>query len=234
MSTRFEGEHPVYYTRERWALLERKRGEALRIMEALRALHATVITHGSIARGDVDEDSDVDIVVLEPLPPSMLEIHLERSGFKVASKELVQATPSYTPKVYFYLDYREERVVSLPLARLKPREREFYKWGGEIDYSGLKGKARVPGVNKNLRMVLPTSFGHIEYPIEGREHEAARVLGISIETVMERVRVLTRRRELGRTGVFVKIEIDPETPVEEVVKRLKRENPAFRRQVQSW
>jgi predicted nucleotidyltransferase len=228
-----EAEQPVYYTSDRWRLLEDKRLKAMNLMEALAGLHATVITHGSIARGDVSEGSDIDVVVLEPVPPSILEVHLERRGLRVVGKELVQATPSYTPKVYFYLDHEGEMIVSLPLARLKPREREFYKCGGEIDYKGLRRGDRVPGVNKELKVIIPTSFGHVEYPVEGREHEVARLLGVGIETVMERVRVLGRRRELGRTGVFIKVEIGPETPVEEVVKRLERENPAFRRQIRS-
>ncbi len=233
MMGRLVGERSVHYSESRWRLLEDKRRKALTVMESLSGLHATVVTHGSIARGDVSEDSDIDVVVLEPVPPSILELHLERRGLKIVGKELIQATPSYTPKVYFYLDYAEERVVSLPLARLKPREREFYKWGGEIDVTGLKRSVRVPGVNKDLLLIVPTSYGHVEYPVEGREHEVARILGISIETVLERMRVLGRRREHGRTGVFLKVEIEPETPVEEIIRKLKNENPAFRRQVQT-
>jgi predicted nucleotidyltransferase len=60
----------------------------------------------------------------------------------------------------------------------------------------------------------------------------ARLLGISVETVIERVRVLTRRREHGRTGVFLKVELNPEDSVEEAVARVARENPMFRRRLE--
>ncbi|MEM1928042.1 MAG: hypothetical protein QXS85_04840 [Acidilobaceae archaeon] len=67
----------------------------------------------------------------------------------------------------------------------------------------------------------------------GREAHVARVLGVSLETVLERVRVLTRRREHGRTGVFLKKELDASTPIEEAVRELVEKNPFFRRKVMS-
>lgn len=221
----------VYYDENRWRLLQDKRSKAIRVMRALSTLGLPVITHGSIARGDVDEDSDVDIVIIEPPKPFMVDITLERYGFRVFKKVIVQATPTYTPKVYYYLDHKEEVVVSYPLARLRPRERGFYKWGGEVSLSDLLRGVRVPGVDKRLKLIIPTRWGHIEYSIVGRESEAARMVGVNIDVALERLRVLTRRREHGRTGVFLKVEIDPEEPVEEALKRLARENKFFRRRL---
>ncbi|MEB3780243.1 MAG: nucleotidyltransferase domain-containing protein [Desulfurococcales archaeon] len=219
----------VYYPEWRWRILKEKRSKAIGVMNALAQLRVNVITHGSIARGDVDADSDVDIVIVDPIAPLMVEVTLQRAGYKIYGKEIIQATPSYTPKVYLYLDYREEVVVSYPLAQLKPREREFYRWGGEAVLEEIARGIRKPGVNKELRLIVPTEKGHVEYPVIGREAYTARILGVSLETVMERVRVLTRRRIHGRTGVFLKVEIDPERPIEEEVDRLSREIPAFRR-----
>ncbi|MEB3774125.1 MAG: DNA polymerase subunit beta, partial [Desulfurococcales archaeon] len=91
---------------------------------------------------------------------------------------------------------------------------------------------RVPGVSKDLNLIIPTPRGHRELEVEGNEAYVARVLGVSIETVMERVRVLTRRRIHGRTGVFIKEPVPPGASIEEVVDRLIREVPAFRRRVQ--
>ena len=88
---------------------------------------------------------------------------------------------------------------------------------------------RVPGVDKRLVLIEPTPEGHIEYSIIGREAEAARKIGVSVETVLERVRVLMRRDEIGRTGVFVKVELEPWDSIEEVAKRIARDNPLFRR-----
>jgi predicted nucleotidyltransferase len=142
---------------------------------------------------------------------------------------LVQAHPNYTPKVYLYLDDREEVVVSFPLREFRLREREFYKWGGELTLNELKEDLRVPGVDKRLKLIIPKPWGHVEYSVIGREGEVARVVGISIETVYERVRVLTRRREVGRTGLFIEEEIPPEESIEEAVLRVAREKKLFRR-----
>jgi len=222
----------VYYEPWRWRLLEEKRSLAIKIMEVLQALYGSLVTHGSIARGDVSVDSDVDVVILDPPNPSLVELTLEKGGFKVRWKELVQATPTYTPKVYLYLDYKGLLVVSYPLARLRPREREFYKWGGECTLDDLRKGVRTPGVDKRLKLIEPTDRGHRESPVIGREGYVARLLGISVETVVERVRVLTRRREHGRTGVFLKVELNPEDSVEEAVARVARENPMFRRRLE--
>jgi predicted nucleotidyltransferase len=226
-----EGYMEVYYEPWRWRLLEEKRSLAIKIMEVLQALYGSLVTHGSIARGDVSVDSDVDVVILDPPNPSLVELTLEKGGFKVRWKELVQATPTYTPKVYLYLDYKGLLVVSYPLARLRPREREFYKWGGECTLDDLRKGVRTPGVDKRLKLIEPTDRGHRESPVIGREGYVARLLGISVETVIERVRVLTRRREHGRTGVFLKVELNPEDSVEEAVARMARENPVFRRRL---
>ncbi|MFZ8790629.1 MAG: nucleotidyltransferase domain-containing protein [Acidilobaceae archaeon] len=227
-----EGYMEVYYEPWRWRLLEEKRSLAIKIMEVLQALYGSLVTHGSIARGDVSVDSDVDVVILDPPNPSLVELALEKGGFKVRWKELVQATPTYTPKVYLYLDYKGLLVVSYPLARLRPREREFYRWGGECTLDDLRKGVRTPGVDKRLKLIEPTDRGHRESPVIGREGYVARLLGISVETVIERVRVLTRRREHGRTGVFLKVELNPEDSVEEAVARVARENPMFRRRLE--
>jgi predicted nucleotidyltransferase len=227
-----EGYMEVYYEPWRWRLLEEKRSLAIKIMEVLRALYGSLVTHGSIARGDVSVDSDVDVVIPDPPNPSLVELTLEKGGFKVRWKELVQATPTYTPKVYLHLDYKGLLVVSYPLARLRPREREFYKWGGECTLDDLRKGVRTPGVDKRLKLIEPTDRGHRESPVMGREGYVARLLGISVETVIERVRVLTRRREHGRTGVFLKVELNPEDSVEEAVARVARENPMFRRRLE--
>lgn len=221
----------VYYNEERWQLLRAKRAKAERVMETLSRLGLPVIAHGSIARGDVRPDSDVDIVVVEPPQPFKVELALERGGLRLFKKVIVQATPSYTPKVYYHLDYREEVIVSYPLAPLRPREREFYKWGGEVDLKGIRRGLRVPGVNKKLKLIEPREWGHIEYSIVGRESEAVKATGVSMDLALERVRVLTRRRIHGRTGVFLEIEVDPDTPIEDAVRRLLKENKYFRRRL---
>lgn len=224
----------VIYSEERWRLLREKRAMAIAIMRALGSSTIYSVVHGSVARGDVDEDSDVDVFVTNPVPPLLVELALERAGYKIKWKELVQATPSSTPKAYLYLDDKGLLVVSLPLGPLSKTEREFYKWGGEAALEDLERDKRVPGVDKRLMLIEPTPMGHRESPVVGREAHVAKILGISVETVLERVRVLTRRREHGRTGVFIKKVLDASTPIEEAVMRLSEENPFFRRRVLSF
>ncbi len=217
------------YSPRRWRILREKRARAARLLSALSSVGLPSVVHGSIARGDVSESSDIDAVVLVPPIPSMVEIALERARYRIVEKVIVQATPHYIPKVYLYLDYSEEQVVSYPLAPLRSREREFYRWGGELDLEGIRGNRRVPGVNKDLLLIVPTERGHRTIPVIGHEEYVASTLGISIDTVRERVEILTRRREVGRTGVFLKEEVPPDVPIEAAIRDLARRNPFFRR-----
>lgn len=219
----------VVYDERHWRLLDGLRREAARIMEALSGMGLASIVHGSIARGDVHPGSDIDVFIPFPVPSYRVEIALEQAGFHVSYKLVVQATPHSTPKAYIVLDSEEKRVVSFPLAKLGKTEYEFYYFGGALDLQGLLSGRRVPGVTKRLTLIEPTSDGHVEYSIIGREAEAARKVGVSIDTVLERVRVLSRRDQHGRTGVFVKHVLEPWESLEGTVKRIARSNPAFRR-----
>jgi len=219
----------IVYDKRHWDLLRRLRSEALNIMKALAESGIASLVHGSVARGDVHESSDVDVFIPFVVPSYRIELALERRGFRISHKLVVQATPGSTPKAYLALDSDERRMVSFPLAKLSKTEYEFYYFGGALDLRGVLENKRVPGVDKRLVLIEPIPEGHREYSIIGREHEVAKKLGISLDTVLERIRVLTRRDELGRTGVFVKVELEPWDSIEEMVQRIARENPLFRR-----
>jgi len=219
----------VIYDEARWELLRSLRAKAMWIMEALEARGISSIVHGSLARGDVGPKSDVDIFIPEPPASAVVEAALELSGFKPVRKLLVQATPAYVPKAYIELD--EQTSISFPLAKMRPIEREFYSFGGELNLDGLRADERVPGVDKRLMLIEPTERGHVESSIIGREGEVARLLGISIETVMDRVRALLRRDEVGRTGVFLKRELGPDESFEAVLADIAAGSPAVRRRL---
>ena len=219
----------VVYDEHRWSILRKKRNIAKRIMHALKSMGLYSIIHGSIARGDVDENSDVDVFIPHPVPSYRVELALEMAGFKPYKKFIVQATPHHTPKAYIALDEKELQMVSFPLAKLTPREQEFYKFGGMIDLEGVENNVRVPGVDKRLILIEPTPRGHKESPVIGRESEVARIVGVSIDIVLERVRVLSRRDEIGRTGVFVYYELVDDESFEEALSKLAKENPFLRR-----
>ena len=217
------------YSRARWAVLEVLREKAVRIMSALEGFRLRTLVHGSIARGDVNPNSDVDVFVAELASSFLVETALERAGLSVNARLLIQATPNYAMKAYIELDVGVS--VSFPLMRMRRVEREFYKFGGEVDLNQLKKGARVAGVDKRLMLIEPTEKGHVESSVIGCEEVVARRLGVSTETVLDRVHTLLKRDEIGRTGVFVKRELAPDETFELALKRLTDENPAVRRRM---
>ncbi len=221
----------VVYEPKRWKILVEKRKEALKIMEALSKFGLNPIIHGSIARGDVKETSDIDVVVPYVVPSYKVELALEAIGYKPFKRIIVQATPQHALKAYIILDEFETKVVSFPLVKLSRREYEFYRFGGMLEFEDLKRNImkRVPGVDKRLMLIKPTERGHVEEPIIGKEVEVASLLKVSIDVVEERVRVLTRRDKLGRTGVFIKYELKPGETFEEALDSLLKSNPYVRR-----
>ncbi len=222
----------VVYNEAHWSLLRSLRREAIRIVEALVVTGLNPVVHGSVARGDVWEWSDIDVFIPYPIPSYKLEYVLELSGLQVRKKYIVMATPANTPKAYIVLDDEERKTVSFPLADLKPREYEFYRFGGLLDRDGLARDRRVPGVNKKLVLIEPVANGHLESPVIGFESVVAEKLGISVETVLERVRVLSRRDSVGRTGVFLKHVLQPDETFEHAIQELARRSSIVRRALQ--
>ncbi|HDD69727.1 MAG TPA: DNA polymerase subunit beta [Candidatus Bathyarchaeota archaeon] len=221
----------IIYDAERWSLLKSFRQKAMRIMEALEAFHLESVVHGSVARGDVNKKSDIDVFI--PAQPSsfLVETALEKFGIPANRRLVVQATPAYAMKAYIEID--ENTSVSFPLMKMRRVEREFYRFGGEATLEDLRNNRRVCGVDKRLMLIEPTEKGHRESTIVGREEEVAKLLGISTETVLDRVHALLRRDKIGRTGVFIERELSDSETFEMVLKNLADQNPAVRRRLTS-
>lgn len=219
----------VVYDDTRWSLLREYREKARRIMKALESSCLRTLVHGSLARGDVTKNSDVDIHLREQVSSFLVETALDKAKIAVDTRLLVQATPTYAVKAYIEIDPKTS--VSFSLTRLRKVETEFYRFGGEASLSQLEENTRVAGVDKRLMLIEPTERGHTESSILGREEQTAGILGISTETVRDRVRVLMKRDAVGRTGVFIKKEVSSEETFEMALKRMADENPALRRKI---
>ena len=219
----------VTYSSARWAMLKELRGKAVGVMEALEMFHLQSLTHGSIARGDVKLGSDVDVFIPEVQNSFLVETALEKAKIPVNSRLIVQATPSYAMKAHIEID--EKTTVSFPLMEMRRVEREFYRFGGEVNLNQLKADVRVAGVDKRLMLIEPTEKGHVESSVVGREEFTAKILGIAAETVLDRVHALLKRDAVGRTGVFVKRELTPDETFELALKKLADLNPAVRRRM---
>jgi uncharacterized protein len=219
----------VIYDSYRWEQLEALRNYAIRIMAALETFHLQSIVHGSVARGDINKGSDVDVFIPEVQNSFIVETALEKAKIEINTRLIVQATPTYAMKAHIEID--ECTTVSFPLMEMRRVEREFYGFGGEINLGQMREHARVAGVDKRLMLIEPSEKGHVESSIVGREGIVAGILGISAETVSDRVRALLKRDIIGRTGVFIKKELTPEETFELALKKLSEANAAVRRRM---
>lgn len=219
----------VKYNQEHWNILKKKRSKAIKLLWTFRQRGLVSYVNGSVARGDVHRDSDIDIVFLHPVPTFMVEDAIYAEKFHISHKEIVQATPSSTPKAYIYLD--EETCIHIPLGHFTPREEEFYRFGGLVSLKELLNDVRVPGVNKRLLVVIPVREGHVEFSVIGVESYVANILEISVDAIYERVKMLLRRDEKGRTGVFIKKILPADANIEEEARKLAQSSPSFRKRV---
>ena len=219
----------VRYSPERWELLKSLRNRALGVMEALARAGFGSIVYGSVARGDVKPTSDIDVFIPYQVSTQLVELALVGAGYEVGKRLLVQATPSHAVKAYLYLS--DVDTVSLPLMPLSRDELGFYMLAGSLELEELRKGVRKPGLNKELMAIIPTEEGHLEFPATHNVEEAAKLIGVSPEVLRNRIRVLSRRREVGHTGVYKSVEVPPDKSFEEVFEELVARNPALRRRL---
>jgi len=219
----------IIYSDDDWALLKEKRERAIYLLNLFAKEGIDPFIFGSIARGDVHKDSDIDLLIPHLIPPYQIEFILHKNGFEKYFREIIMATPNDSLKLYIYLSELES--ITIPLSKIDKRSGEFYDFGGKINLYQLQNNIRIPGINKKLVLIKPNQQGHEEYSIIGNEHLAARDTGVSIDTIIERKNVLIKREKKGRTGVFLKRSIEIDQSTEEVLKDLAIKKSIIRRKL---
>jgi predicted nucleotidyltransferase len=219
----------IIYSEENWNLLKVKRDKGIKLLEIFVKEGFNPYICGSVARGDVHSDSDIDIVFTHQIPSFRIEYILSNNGFKRYNREIIMATPGDSIKLYIHLS--EFVCITIPMTKLGIKGIDFYDFAGKVDLNQLKSNMRVSGVDKRLVMIKPNAKGHEEYSIINNESESARELGVSIDIVYERIRVLLKRERYGRTGVFLKRLIQSDEFPEEILRKLAKKKSIIRRKL---
>jgi uncharacterized protein len=217
----------VVYGAETWEHLRALRERASAILTLLKDNDIDGYVFGSVARGDVKPTSDVDIFI--PSRISSVRIGLALDD-RVREKSIVQATPRALVKAHLVLD--EGTNVIFPLIPPRETELEFYRFGGQIDIKGIEEGERVCGVDKRLMFIEPTKEGHIEAPLSDLPPGwVAKQIGVGQAIVEERMRVLERRADVGRTGIYLHRGLAQDESFEQVLAEMAYEDPALRRRL---
>ncbi len=219
----------ITYSKTQWSFLKEKRENAIKLLEIFNKEDFEPYVHGSIARGDVHKASDIDIIFLAQIPVFQIEFILNKNGFENYFREIIMATPLDAIKLYIHLSELES--ITVPLSKIDKKFIEFYDFGGKINLNQLKSDIRAAGIDKRLVLIKPNLQGHEEISIIGNEGIAAKEVDISINTINERKNVLLRREKYGRTGVFLKKEIQINESTEEVLKKLANRKSIVRKKL---
>ncbi len=216
-----------FYSKDHWTLLKLKRERAIELLEMFKGLNC--FTYGSIARGNVHEHSDIDIVFLDQIPAFQIELILYNYGYEKTFREIIMATPKDIVKLCIHLSELES--ITVPLSKPEKGVIEFYDFGGKVNLAQLKSDVRVPEIDKRLVLIKPTLRGHEEFSVINNEVLAVKEVGISIETINERKKVLLRREKHGKTGVFLKRQLDIHESTEIVLKKLANNKSIVRKKI---
>jgi hypothetical protein len=221
-----QGPIEIEYDLFRFEILRKLREEASEIQSKLEA---GSFVYGSLARGDVHPGSDIDIIILEEIDSFQLELNLGSGEVSPFEREIVQATPNHVIKGHIHLNHYT--TITFPLVGFSPVEEEFYRFSGICSGEDIAIGRRVTGINKKLICVEPTEKGHLEYSISDRKKEVAKLLGIGMDIIDERVRVLSKRTRYGRTGVFLKQTLKENDTFESRLRYLADRNYIVRKQL---
>lgn len=225
------GDHKiVIYRQEQWDILDHLRKKARHVMHVLEDAGFGSFIHGSVARGDVSGNSDIDILIPMVIPSFKLELILD--DLNIVARKLVQATPGGLIKAHIYLP--GNIMVTFPLVPPTTRELDFYAFGGQLGLHNLleTGDIRVPGVDKRLMLIEPLSTGHRESPLSDiSSGVVARKIGVGQDIIEERKRVLKRRAQVGTTGVYLNRFLLLDESFEDILEKITSTDSLVRRRI---
>jgi len=219
----------IKYSEEDWNILQKKRDRATKLLDMFVKEGFNPYIHGSIARGDTHKSSDIDLVFFHQVPSFRIELILDKNGYNNYFREIIMATPSDSIKLYIHLS--ELECITLPLSKFERKSMEFYDFGGKLDIHQLKMGIRIPGIDKRLVLIRPNSEGHEELSIIGNEANVAKDVGINIDIINERKKILLRREKFGKTGVYLKRQIQMNETTEDVLKKLAKSKSIIRKKL---
>ncbi|MHA1149290.1 MAG: nucleotidyltransferase domain-containing protein [Promethearchaeota archaeon] len=219
----------IEYSDKEWDLLRNKRVIARDLLSIfiIRGFHPYI--YGSVARGNVNENSDIDIIFLQQIPSFQIEFLLHQRGFENFFREIIMATPKDSIKLYIHLSEMES--ITLPLSKMSKNLIDFYDFGGKVDLEDIKNEIRVPGIDKRLVYIKPNDKGHEEMSVIGNESIVAKEIGIPISIIKERKAVLLKREKFGKTGVFLKRNLNFNETTEEVLRSLAKSKSIIRKKL---
>jgi predicted nucleotidyltransferase len=212
------------YTKEEKSIFSRLREKTKTILQTLENNNIKAFTHGSVARGDVSNTSDIDIYIPVQIPSYKIELVNE---FVNADRRIIIGTPNSTIKAL--LTRHDGISLSFPLSPTKEREMEFHNFSGLLYLHELMQNRRKVGVNKKLMLIEPEGKGYWTSSVQANKKRAMEVMGLSQRIIDERIRVLERRDAIGRTGIFLDHNIAPDENFEQVMKKLADRNPIVRK-----
>ncbi|MFW9903008.1 MAG: nucleotidyltransferase domain-containing protein [Candidatus Thorarchaeota archaeon] len=214
--------HP--YTQDEWNQLKRLRESAIRILRILENAGITAFVHGSVARGDISDTSDIDIYIPVQIPSYKLELI---NDFQFIDRRIIMGTPNSTIRAIILL--HDDKTISFPLSTPSEREDEFYRFSGCIYLKDLLFNRRIAGVTKKLLLIEPEENGYWISSVSANKNKAIQLLSLSQRIIDERIRVLSRRDKIGRTGLFLDYSLLPTENFEQALKSIADRNVVVRR-----
>ncbi|MHA2225741.1 MAG: nucleotidyltransferase domain-containing protein [Candidatus Hodarchaeales archaeon] len=213
------------YTRREKEIFSKLRSNSTTILRTLENKEIKAFIHGSVARGDVDNASDIDIHIPIPIPSFELDLI---DLFKFAERRILMGTPNST--IRGVLSIHDNISISFPLSSPNEREEEFFRFSGLLYLDDIISNRRTPGVNKKLLLIEPEGDGYwISSINQNNKRNLCRILSLSQRIIDERIRVLTKRDKIGRTGLLLDYSLSSDENFEQALNRIADRNIIVRR-----